>query len=73
MPDVTLKEQLFQEQRRLRERQILIVMLLPHMEGKGVPRTALRSLERENRRLNRLITAYGWASCCIPPTPRGSE
>ena len=69
MPNVTLREQLFQEQRRLRERQILIVMLLPYMEGKGIPKAVLRDLEKENARLKRLIHAYGYASCCIPHDP----
>ena len=66
MPDVTLREQLFREQRRLRERQVLIVMLLPYMQDSGIPKAVLRDLEKENARLTRLIHAYGYASCCIP-------
>lgn len=68
-----LREALFVEQGRLRKRYNLLVTLRSHMEGKGVPKRVLRDLERELRRLKALISAYGWASCCIPHTPRGPE
>lgn len=66
MPETALREQLFLEQRMLMDRQNHVVTLRSHMEGKGIPKTVLRDLERENRRLEGLIRAYGWASCCIP-------
>lgn len=69
MPRSVLRERLLQDQKVLIERNNLLVMLRVYMDDAGIPRMSLRAMDKEMKRLGQLITAYGWASCCIPPDP----
>ncbi|MBA7474251.1 hypothetical protein ES707_09599 [subsurface metagenome] len=73
MPHPTLREQLFQDQKRLMGRCSLMLMLRPYMNDRGVDKKVLRAMDKEIERLGLLIKGYGWASCCIPPTPPAGE